>query len=427
MRDNEERGRGAKASPSRFSTKLFGSTYTSRDVLWLHVPLSWFVLPARGSVSFARRVNTFDRHLLREWLQMLGLVLAATCGLLLVRVLYEDFRDLRDLGARASVFWPYLVVTIPSFLSVVLPLALLVSLLYTLGKLHRANEFTAMRAAGMGFARLTAPIWVVGVVCCGISWWINTTVVPWSVEESRAMREELEFRHQSSNSLPADRIGAVYSVAFDNPVGGRMWFFNRYSKKTQRGYGVSVTELDAQRRDLSRITANEAWFDEARNGWVFKNGRELTFDPETGEFTGSRRFEGEEFEPTYHEKPGLMLLIDRKPTHLSLWELRELVTYLKLEKSPKTALYAVRYYGLIADVIGPLIVIAIAIPFAVSGVRVNPAVGVSKSIGLFFLYYVLTNLATTLASKGMVEPVVAAWLPHAGMAALALWFFARLR
>jgi lipopolysaccharide export system permease protein len=87
----------------------------------------------------------------------------------------------------------------------------------------------------------------------------------------------------------------------------------------------------------------------------------------------------------------------------------------------------VRYYGLIADVMGPLIVIAIAIPFAISGVRINPAVGVSKSIGLFFLYYVLTNFATSLAAKGVLEPSVAAWLPHAGMAALALWFFARLR
>jgi lipopolysaccharide export system permease protein len=122
-----------------------------------------------------------------------------------------------------------------------------------------------------------------------------------------------------------------------------------------------------------------------------------------------------------------MLLIDRKPSHLSLWELRELVAYLRDEESPKLALYAVRYYSLIADFIGPLIVIAIAIPFAVSGVRVNPAVGVSKSIGLFFLYYIFTSFSTTLAAKGFVEPVVAAWLPHAGMALLALWFFVRLR
>jgi lipopolysaccharide export system permease protein len=381
--------------------------------------------PWGAARRFIPQVNTFDRYLLREWLQILGLVLAATCGLLLVQVLYDDFRDLRDLGARGSVLGRYLVVTMPSFLAVVLPLALLVSLLYVLGKMQRSNELTAMRAAGVGFARLTAPIWAVGIVCCGISWWINTTVVPWSVEESRAMKEELEFRHQS-HALPRDRVGAVNSVAFDNPIEHRMWFFNRYSKSTQRGYGVSVSELDPARKELSRLTAGEAWFDPARNGWMFKNGRELTFDPETGELTASKPF-AERFEPTYREDPNLMLLIDRKPTHLSLWELRELVAYLEDEQSPKLALYAVRYYSLIADFIGPLVVIAIAIPFAVGGVRTNAAVGVSKSIGLFFLYYVFTSFSTTLASKGFVEPMVAAWLPHGGMALLALWFFVRLR
>jgi lipopolysaccharide export system permease protein len=90
-------------------------------------------------------------------------------------------------------------------------------------------------------------------------------------------------------------------------------------------------------------------------------------------------------------------------------------------------MYAVRYYGLIADVLGPLIVIAIAIPFAVSGVRVNPVVGVSKSIGLFFLFYVFTTVATSLATKGIVSPLAAAWLPNGGMALIAIWLFARLR
>ncbi|MEO6246284.1 MAG: LptF/LptG family permease [Opitutaceae bacterium] len=375
---------------------------------------------------FIAAVNTFDRHLLREWLQMLALVLAATIGLLLVQVLYDDFRSLRELGARGSVFWRYFVVTVPSFLAIVLPFALLVSLLYTLGKLHRANEITAMRAAGVGFARLTAPIWLVGVLCCGLSWWLNTTVVPWSVEESRAMKDELEFRNQTSKALPADRIGAISSVAFDNPLERRMWFLNRFSKSTRHGYGVSVSELDATRRETSRLTAAEAWFDPARNGWMFKNGRALTFAPETGELTASKPF-AEQFEARYREDPDLMLLVDRKPTSLSLWELRDLIGQLESEHSPKLASYAVRYYGLIADMVGPLVVIAIAIPFAIAGVRVNPAVGVSKSIGLFFLYYIFLNAATALATKGVLEPEVAAWLPHAGMGMLAVWFFARLR
>ena len=377
------------------------------------------------SESFIAAVNTFDRHLLREWLQILGLVLAATCGLLLVQVLYDDFRTLRELGAHGSVLWAYVGVTIPGFLAVVLPLALLISLLFTLGKLHRANELTALRAAGVGFGRITAPVWLVGALCCGLSWWLNTTIVPWSVERSNLMLDELRFRSESK-SLPQDRIGAIYSVGFDNHLARRMWFFNRYSRFLQRGFGVSVSELDAHRREVTRFVAAEAWHEPARNGWMFKDGRELTFDPETGELRGSVPF-AEKFAANYHEDPGLMLLIDRKAVDLSLHQLRVLIDYLEIEHSPKAIPYAVRYFGLIADTFGPLIVIAIAIPFAVTGVRVNPAVGVSKSIGLFFLYYVLANLAASLATKELVSPELAAWLPNLGMVALAAWFFARLR
>ena len=111
----------------------------------------------------------------------------------------------------------------------------------------------------------------------------------------------------------------------------------------------------------------------------------MGFDPETGDNTSSTPFTEKLF-PQFQEDPRLMMLIDRRPIDLSFNELRQLIDYLSRENNSKSIPYAVRYYGLIADVLVPLIVIAIAIPFAVSGVRVNPAVGVSKSIGLFFLY-----------------------------------------
>jgi lipopolysaccharide export system permease protein len=370
-------------------------------------------------------LNTFDRHLLREWLQILGLVMAAICGILVLNVLFDDFRELREYGARGLVFWEYLAVTLPSFLAIALPIGLLVSVLYALGQLHRANELIAMRAAGVGIFRLTAPIWVIGILCCGLSWWLNTSIVPWSVTQSRSMRETLQFRHQAK-TLPNDRLGAVYSVGFDNAAEHRMWFFNRFSRYTHHGYGVSVSELDRQRREVQRVVAAEAALDGTVGGWVFLRGRVLSFNPETGEMMGSKPF-ARLVQTDYHENPSLMLLIDRKPVDLSLHELRDLITYLATEHSPKVVTYAVRYYSLIADTLGPLIVIAIAIPFAVAGVRVNPAVGVSKSIGLFVLYYVLANFAASLATKGILDAQSAAWLPNIGMAALAMWFFARMR
>jgi len=375
----------------------------------------------------------------------LGLVLAAMIGLLFVQVLYDDFRMLSEQGAGAGDFGLYVLVTLPSFLAIVLPVALLLSLLYALGKLHRAGEFVALRAAGVGLLRITAPVWMVGVGMCAVTWGLNASVVPWSVETSRELRDSLEFRRQAESALQVDTIGAVRRVAFDNRAAapgdeGHLWFINRYSQFTQRAYGVTVSvfegsgestdpaaaEAARSRRESRRIVAAEAWRDEALGGWIFANGQELVFDAESGEIRAPRPFT-QLVEARFDEEPGLMLMVDRRPVDLSFLELRRLVDYYAAEGNPKGAAYAVRYFGLVADTLGPLVVIALAIPFAISGVRVNPAVGVSKSIGLFFLYYVLMNAASSLAVKQMLEPALAAWLPNAGMAAIAVWLFVRLR
>ena len=355
---------------------------------------------------------------------MLLLVLCAMVGLSFIQVLYDDFRMLREWGAGLSDVARYVAITVPSFLTLVLPLSILVSLLFVLGKLHRANEFTALRAAGVGLARITAPIWVAGVAMCGLSYWLNTDVVPRSVEESQQWRDALSFRQQAK-SASRDRVGAVFSVGFDNPAAKRTWFFNRYSQFTNRAYGVSVSVLDDQRRETVRILSSEAYFD-VRQGWVFERGRELTFDPATGEQLTSVPFE-QRVEPTFREDPKLMLLIDRKPSALSLPQLQRLVDYFALGNNDKGTPYAVRYHRLISDTAGPLIVIAIAIPFAMAGVRVNPVVGVSKSLGLFVLYYLFMITASALATKHLLSPQTAAWLPNGGMILLALWFFVRMR
>ncbi|HPK49304.1 MAG TPA: LptF/LptG family permease, partial [Opitutaceae bacterium] len=156
-------------------------------------------------------------------------MLIAMLGLVLVQVVYGDLRDLLAAGAGLMDVAVYVFVSMPSYLSLLLPLSLLISLLYALGQFHRNHEFTALRAAGMGLRRITAPIWGVGVLCCILSGWLNASVIPWSVEESRALLERLQFSRQAQTQ-PTDRIGAVTSVAFDNREGGRMWFFNRFSR-----------------------------------------------------------------------------------------------------------------------------------------------------------------------------------------------------
>lgn len=378
-----------------------------------------------GQRSLTAALNLIDRYLLREWLKMLGLVLGATLGLLLMQALYDDFRDLLADGAKFNDLAIYYMIKLPSYLSVVLPLALLVSLLYTLGLMHRNHEITALRAAGVGLFKITRGIWAAGVLLCGVTWYINATVIPWSVEASRDIRTNLAYRNQLQNR-PADRVGMKPSVAFDNRSEGRMWFFNRYSQFTQRGYGVTVVEMDTQRREKSRMMAGEAWLDPKQSGWVFRNGREITLNPEDGSVEGTATF-AEKVRTDFDEDPELMLIYDARPQDLSFTELRRIIEYFTANENPKLTAYQVRYYGVWAETLGPLIIIALAIPFAVSGVRVNPVVGVSKSLGLFVVYFILLKTFGTLGGRDVIPAMWAALLPSLLMMATGLGFLARVR
>lgn len=365
---------------------------------------------------------------------MLALLLAATMGVLMMSALYDDFRDLVEIGAGARDILLYYTTLMPSKLSIVLPLSMLLSLLFVLTKLHRNNELMAVRTAGLNIFATTRALWLAGVVLCGVSLLLNSRVVPWSDEASRSLYESMQFSAAAQAAKNPAQIGAatgastgvVSAVAFDNQRQNRMWFINRYNRFTETAYGVTVSEMDALRREKTRIMAREGRYDAIRRVWSFRDGREMWFDPVQGELQRAVAFT-EKSVPHFNEDPQLMLLIDRKPQDLSFNELERITDFFSAEANPKLLRYEIRYYRLLADTLGPLIIIAIAIPFAVSGVRVSPAVGVSKSIGLFFVYFILNNFATILGTSGYLEPVWAAIMPNLAMIGLAAWLFGRMR
>ena len=264
-----------------------------------------------------------------------------------------------------------------------------------------------------------------GVLLCGVTWYFNATVIPWSVEESRSIRENLEFRKEAKGQA-LDRIGMLTGVTFNNQPEGRMWYFNRYSQFTHRGYGLTLVQIDKKRHELFRLLAAEAWYDAAKKSWVFYNGREIWMDPATDEVIRTDGFK-EKVEKDFTEEPSLMLIFDVAPQDLSFTELRRIIDYFAIGNNPKATPYQVRYYSVLADTLGPLIIMALAIPFAVAGVRVNPVVGVSKSLGLFLLYFVLVKACTALGSRDIMPALWAALLPIVTMLLVGLGFFSKVR
>lgn len=369
-------------------------------------------------------VKTVDRYILREWLKIFGLSIAVTLGLLVLNDMYANFGDMMDFQAGLPQMLLYYAVLLPSFVPVVLPIALLLSLLFSLGNLHRNNEFVALRACGFSMGRITVTIWISAAVLSALLLLMNARVVPWSVEQSRRMWENMEFA-RLAETREEDRVGLTTALTFDNRRDNRLWFMNRFSELSYRGFGVNVHKLDAQRRELERIAAREAHFDDYREEWVFLEGRRLVMNPEDGEVIRSVPFD-QLVDDDLHETPRTMILFSKRPRDLSLREIRQVLDLID-DENPQGAAFAVRYYGILAGAFSGLIIVGLAVPFATTGVRVNPMVGTSKALGLFLLYYLLENIARITGERELLHPIAAAWLPGAFMALLALWLLWRVR
>jgi lipopolysaccharide export system permease protein len=376
----------------------------------------------RPAANYAFSMRLLDRYLLAEWLKIFGLTLVATLAVLLLYDLYGQLGDLRSYGAHGGQVLFYFAVLMPSYLPAVLPLSQLVSLLFAVGNLHRHNEIIAMRSAGISLWRISQPLWLGGLVLAVALWLLNASIVPWSVEHAREIRENLHYESEARTHANTD-VGVIPQLTYENDAQHRLWFINHFSDYAYRGLGVTVYELDAQGRNKRYVLADEGYFDDAAGHWVLLRGRELLFDS-SGQELRSLPFKEKSF-PEFTEKPTLMKMLRQRPDDLSLAEIHEALVLAPPAENPAMHAFAVRYYEILASPFICLLIVGLAVPFAVAGVRVNPMVSASKSVGLFFAYYVVQQLCTHLANPDYLPPVFAAWLPIALMLGLGVWLFRR--
>jgi lipopolysaccharide export system permease protein len=355
-------------------------------------------------------MSRLDRYIFREWLKVFLLSLLALYGILLLNDVEDNFGDLLGFGATTEEIVTFYAIKLPAYLPVALPLTFMVSLLFCLGQFHRNHELTAMRAAGLNLFRITRSLWLVAFILTGVAFYLNAQLVPWSVEQSRTLRNDMAFAKAIAEDVPEEEIGLLYNLTFHNRRDGRLWFINRFNEFNYRAYGITVSELGAEGRESRRVMANLGFFDEYEREWVFMEGRSLSFDPESGDPVRSLPFDRERMSG-YGEDPALMQFLEKEPEDLSLPELQRVVNYLEPEKDPRLARYAVTFYDRLFNPLSCLIVIGLAIPFSVRGVRTNPFVGVSKAMGLLLVYYLLLHLAHISGTRGL-PPLVAALAPN---------------
>ena len=123
-------------------------------------------------------MKILHKYVLKEHFGPLVFALSALTSLLLLNYIARQFGNLVGKGLPWSVILEFLALSVPFTVAMTLPMAVLVSTLYAFSRLASENEVTAMKASGVGLAKLLIPVMMGGAILALLMIVFNDQILP---------------------------------------------------------------------------------------------------------------------------------------------------------------------------------------------------------------------------------------------------------
>ncbi|WP_374375602.1 LPS export ABC transporter permease LptG [Dongia sp.] len=345
-------------------------------------------------------MNTFSRYILRSFLmQFLLFLIGFTAMLQLFDLLNNSADILTDHGGRLSAVFEYAALRLPDIASFLVPFVVLMSTLTTLGRMERANEIMAYKAAGAPyFSLLWAFLPAVGIVAV-LHFILADQIVPRSTQALVAWEMEAE-RAQSPN-MAKDESLFVQDGSSVVEAGAISHEGNHLSH-------VRIYERDAGGNVAREIFAEDVRYDVPTEKWTMSDVRITTVvknEPARTDYIATQPWETRLTPAEFSD------LVER-PQAMTFLKLRGFVTSTQVGVRP-TYFYETWLQKRIALPVSSILMILLAAPVAHSLQRRERglAMGMTIGFGLGFLYFLTDGLVLALGESGAIPPFLAAWLP----------------
>ncbi len=318
-------------------------------------------------------------------------------------------------GGPVSVVWKMLANLIPEYLSLGIPIGLMLGILLAFRKLATSSELDVFRAVGQSYTRLLRVPYLFAIVLAGA----NLALVGWIQPLARYSYEQLGFE------LRSGALGASIKVGEFTKFGDKMAMrIERSEEEGRRLEGLFVRVADGRGLVLSATAARGTFLATAdspdtiilrledgvlvHDDTSYKSPRILSF--------------------TSHDLPIDMPRIDRfrqrggKDREYVLPELMRIgsdpATPPKIRAQSRANLHF-RLVEVAMMLLLPLLALALAIPPK----RSTSALGVFLSIVMIVTYHKINEYGEDVGALGIVDPVLALWGPFVLFAALILWMY----
>jgi LPS export ABC transporter permease LptG len=386
-----------------------------------------FFLPAIAAVFYAF-ADSLDRYLVRRFLPLFALCLGALLMIWLLIDLGDNLADLRRSPNFIAATARFYVLQFPTIFVLIVPYALLLSLLYCLGRMSKSREIIAIIQTGRGMVRLVAPLLVASLFLSAACLIFNYHWAPWAegykdillaqAKGARASQATNVLYYESS----ARRLWKVGEFPLDNTGVAPL-------------LGVVVTQTHPDGRLKSRLISPQATWDRKSTQWTFENPVVEHFHclpPESrrpGTGNPPPTFEklsepvvksGWPETPWQLVKPGLPAAVLGIP-ELNSWLRTNRNTGWTADRLTYLTQWHYRWSQPFICLVIALLAAPLGIVFSRRGATGAVALAVFLCGGMIFV----SNLSLALGEVGYLPPAVAAWLPDLLFGLVALYLFHR--
>ena len=369
-------------------------------------------------------MKILQKYVLREFLLPFTYCFCTFYGLYVLSTLFGTFKKITEAHPPTVFVIRYLISYMAPYVVWLLPASLMLAALYTMWQFCHHSEIIAMRANGLSYATVVAPmlgVATVAAVLCAIN---QEFIAPQGREFAR--------RAEDSNFRPAPR--AAQAVNYYNYAARRTWRINRMNLDNPRileGVVITIERPDGSKNvdivcQRAEFLDGTWWLYAPQYRYFDENGNPAT-PPDNPLLKLTVRAM-----PHFNETPRDLLIEGKGAAKDKGWEflsLRDMLWW--VHAHPQTQDPG-KLYDIHARVAMPwacIVITLFAIPAGVATGRQSVFKGVLLAIALFFGFYMATNACMLLAQKQyeVLTPWLAAWLPNITFLGAGLGLFARLR
>ena len=292
---------------------------------------------------------------------------------------------------------------LPGMFVLTIPMGLLLGTLLAIQRLSGESEITAMKAGGITFLRIIAPMLAAAFVLSFVTLFLQEAVVPYAQTQAGIIEATVINR--------VSAFASDLNVSAPLPGGGSQTTFAKACTQNCAALlEVTLVQYDRNANPTQIVFADKAVF--AADQWTLTNARIY-------------RFMGSGQTVTAAQAPTLQVALGENPTdiakraannnpqNMSRRQIAQIIRTGQLSAG-ELRKYIMVYQEKLAQPFACFVFTLIAVPFGVRAVRGGGSTGLGFGLAVLivFIYYIVQTVFSYIGEAYLPIAALAAWLPN---------------